>query len=160
MKRALFIIGAIVAWQVAAWAFAPPPPVLQKPREIDPQTLPNEKYIVEGRKLQRHDGLRALDVPRSSLCSEEGRKKFISGLGHYYYHRSLQTTSYPKNYGKTGADYIARQWSTADDKRIDRLTKEIYSSGYFKPNEFGAGSRDILITLVKDERVNGKGCVR
>ena len=109
--------------------------------------------------MQRHDGLRALDVPQAVYAPRKD-EKFISGLGHYYYHRSLQTTSYPKNYGKTGADYIARQWSTADDKRIDRLTKEIYSSGYFKPNEFGAGSRDMLLTLVKDERVTGKGCAR
>lgn len=158
MKRAALIIGIIVIWQVAVWAFAPPPPPPPKPPEIDPQALPNEKYMIEGRNSQRHDGLRALEVPQSSLCSEEGRKKFIGGLGHYYYHRSLQTTSYPKNYGKTGADYITRQWSTADDRRIDRLTKEIYSSGYFKPNEFGAGSREILLTLVKDERVTGKGC--
>lgn len=160
MKRAMFIIGVIVVWQVAVWAFTPPPPPPPKPPETDPQTRPNEKYIVEGRNSQRQGGLRALDVPWSSLCTEEGRKKFMGGLGEYYYHRHIQTTGYPKSFGKTGADYIARQWGTADDKRIDRLTKEIYSDGYFKPDEFRPAARDIVLTLVKNGRVTGKGCAR
>lgn len=156
----MFIVGAIVVWQVAVWAFAPPPPAPSKPPEIDPQTIGTEKYIIEGRASQRRSGLRALDMPWSTICTEDGRKKFISGLGEYYYHRHNQTTAYPKNYGKTGADYISRQWASADDKRIDRLTKEIYGNGYFKPDEFGAGARDMIVTLVKDERVTGKGCTR
>lgn len=160
MKRAWFILGAIVIWQIAAWAFAPPPPAPPKPPEIDPQTRPNEKYLVEGRASQRRDGLRAVDMPWSEICTEEGRKKFVSALGEYYYHRQNQMTGYPKNYGKLGADYISRQWASADDKRIDRLTKEIYSNGYLRPDEFGAGAREMILTLVKGERITGKGCAR
>ena len=158
MKRILFIVWAVVVWQVAGWTFAPQPSPPPKPPDIDPQTRPNEKYLAEGRNFQRQDGLRAIDVPRSNLCSEDGRKKFVSGLGYYYSHRHAQTTAYPQSYGKSGADYIARQWGTADDRRIDRLTKESYSNGYLKPDEFNADAREIILTIVKGERIIGKGC--
>jgi hypothetical protein len=50
------------------------------------------------------------------------------------------------------------QWSTTDDKRIDRLTQELYSRGYLKPEEFQEVARRMISVVVKDERVIAKGC--
>lgn len=160
MKRVWFIVWAIVIWQVAAWAFAPPPVTLPKPPEVDPQTISTEKYLVEGRDKQRRDGLRALEIPWSRICTEDGRKEFVSGLGYYYYHRQNQMERYPENFGKSGAEYIAQQWATANDKRIERLTKEIYSNGYLSPGDFEPMARKMIQTMIKGERITGKGCAR
>jgi hypothetical protein len=65
---------------------------------------------------------------------------------------------YPEVHGKLGADYIARQWSGPDDKRIDRLTQEMYAKGYLKPAEFDGVAKKMIATVVKDERIVAKGC--
>jgi hypothetical protein len=65
---------------------------------------------------------------------------------------------YPETFGKLGADYIAQQWASTDDKRIDRLTQEAFSKGYLKPDEFQAVARKMIHTVVKGERVIAKGC--
>lgn len=160
MKRVLFIVWAIVIWQIAGWTFgqrpAPPPP----PPDVDPRTSSTEKYLVDGRDKKRQDGLRALEIPWSRICTEEGRKAFADGLGHYYYHRQNQMERYPENFGKSGAVYIAQQWSSSDDRRIDRLTQEAYTRGYLNPDDFQAVARKLIVTVVKNESVTGKGCER
>ena len=118
----------------------------------------NERYHVEARESQRQNALKALELPTGSLCTDDGRKEFIGGLGEYYYHRQNQTERYPEIHGKLGADYIAEQWSGTNDKRIDRLTQEAYSKGYLKPDEFNGVARKMVATVVKGERVIGKGC--
>ena len=162
MKLAWFVLWAVVVWQVAAWAFAPaavpppPPQVLEVNR--GKAFGPNEDIMVEGRSKQRQDASRAFELPWSSRCTGESRKAFISGLGHYYYHRQNQTERYPETYGKLGADYIARQWSGGDDQRIDRLTQDAYAKGYLKPADFDGVARKMIAKVVKDERVTGKAC--
>ena len=162
MKRAWFVLGAVVVWQIVAWAFAPaavPPPPSQVLEVNRGKAFgPNEDIMVEGRNKQRQDGSRALELPWSSRCGSESRKAFINGLGHYYYHRQNQTERYPETYGKPGADYIARQWSGGDDQRIDRLTQDAYAKGYLKPADFDGVARKMIAKVVKDERVTGKAC--
>ena len=136
MRAVLFVIWGLVVWQIANWTLAPPPSLPPQPSDNSQGYGSNEKYTVEGRDKQRQDGLRALEIPWSRICTEEGRKEFTSGLGHYYYHRQNQMERYPENFGKTGAAYIAQQWSSSDDKRIDRLTQEAYTRGYLKPDDF------------------------
>lgn len=160
LKRALFIVWAIVIWQIAGWTFGRQPDAPPKPPEVDPRTNATEKYLVEGRDKQRQDGLRALEIPWSRICTEDGRKEFANRLGHYYYHRQNQMERYPENFGKTGAAYITQQWASADDKRIDRLTREAYSRGYLKPDDFEAVARKLIVSVVRDERITGKGCAR
>jgi hypothetical protein len=155
--KLLYVIAAIVLWQIAGWAFTPAPPPKQLPNS-DRAYGSDEKYLVEGREKQRQSAFRALARPTGSLCIEESRKEFISGLGEYYYHRQNQMERYPENFGKLGADYIAKQWASTDDKRIDRLTQEAYSKGYLKPDEFQAVARKMIQTVVKGERVVAKGC--
>jgi hypothetical protein len=57
-----------------------------------------------------------------------------------------------------GADYIAAQFSKADDSRIERLTQEAYAKGYLKPEDFRGAAGQMAATVVKGERVIGKGC--
>ena len=160
MNKLGLILCAIVVWQIAAWAFAPArQPEAPKAPQGDGRSFgPNEKYLVEGRDKQRQSAIGALDMPWSSRCSNDDRKQFISGLNEYYYHRNNQTRAYPETYGKAAAGYIAAQWSTADDRRIDRLTQDAYAKGYLKPSDFRGGAEKLIAAVVKDERVTGKGC--
>jgi hypothetical protein len=158
--RALFIVWAVVIGQIAAWTFAPATPPPQPPRADGKAFGDNEDILVRGRTMQRRTALRALGAPWSSFCTEAGRKDFIGGLGYYYNQRQNQTERYPENFGNPGADYIAQQWATADDKRIDRLTQEAYGNGYLKPADFDAVARKMITTMVAGERIVGKGCAR
>jgi hypothetical protein len=158
MNRAWFLLWALVIWQVGAWAFTPAAPPPQMPPGDGNAFGSNEKYSVESRDSQRHSALQALEAPTGSRCTGDGRKQFISGLNNYYYQRQNQSERYPEIHGKLGADYIAEQWSAPDDKRIDRLTQEAYSQGYLTPNEFDGVARKMVVTVVRTERVIGKGC--
>jgi hypothetical protein len=159
MNRAWFLLWAVVIWQVAAWTFAPPSPPPHIPEENRGKAFgSNEDLAVEARGRQRQDAFKALDRPWGSRCAGEDRKQFISGLNEYYYHRQNQTDRYPENFGSLGADYIAKQWSTTDDRRIDRLTQEAYAKGYLKPTVFDAVAGKMVATVVKDERMTGKAC--
>jgi hypothetical protein len=161
MKRAWFVLWAVAVVQVAAWTFAPAPaPSAPKILEVNRGKAfgSNEDITVEGRVRQRQDAFTALERPWGSRCAGEGRKQFISGLGHYYYHRQNQTERYPETFGQLGADYIARQWSSTDDQRIDRLTQDAYAKGYLKPADFEELPRKLIANVVKDERVTGKAC--
>lgn len=159
MNRAWFLLWAVVIWQVAAWTFAPaaaPPQIPEVNRGKAFGT--NEDITVEARRGQRQSAFRTLEQPWGSRCAGEGRKQFISGLNEYYYHRQNQTERYPENFGKLGADYIAKQWSTTDDQRIDRLTQDAYAKGYLTPADFDGVAAKMVATVVKDERITGKAC--
>jgi len=158
MSKGWFLLLGIVIWQIGSWAFAParPPPSIP---EGDGRAFgSSEKYLVEGREKQRQSTIKALDMPWGSRCSGDDREQFISGLNEYYYHRQNQTETYPQTFGKAGADYIATQWSKTDDQRIDRLTQEAYAKGYLKPSDFSGAAAKMVATVIKSERVTGKGC--
>jgi hypothetical protein len=158
MKPVWFILWAMVVGQIAIWAFAPAREELQlAPTDPEHAYGDTERYTVESRVSQRKDAMAALDLPWSSRCGEE-RKRFISGIDNYYYQRQNQNERYPEIHGKLGADYIARQWSTGEDKRIERLTQEAYARGYLKPSDFDGVAGKLVAAVVKDERVTGKGC--
>ncbi len=156
MKPVWFILWAVVIWQVASWAFAPPPPSVQMEASRDvPRDV--EEVSTGGRELVRQQALAALDKPWSSRCGAD-RRDFLSGLAAYYYNRQNQTERYPEIYGKAGAEHIARQWSTSDDSRIDRLTREAYGRGYLRPSDFNGPASKLVAAIVQNERVTGKGC--
>ena len=109
--RILFIAWAVGIGLVATWAFAPeaaPPQILEVNRGEAFDS--NEELFVRARNSQRQDALKTLGRPWGSRCAGEERKRFISGLNEYYYHRQNQTERYPEIYGKLGADYLAKQW--------------------------------------------------
>jgi hypothetical protein len=162
VRGVLFVLWALVMWQIAAWTFFPerpgatPAPVL---RADGKGYSENEPAIVRGRQLQRASALQALEQPFTVLCSAEGRKRVASSLSHYLYHRRNQMLRYPTNFGKPGAAYIAQQWSTADDQRIDRLIREAYGRGHIELDDLEKGyARDMLWSVVGGIRPTGKGC--
>jgi hypothetical protein len=157
MKPIWFILWAAAIWQIASWTFAPPPKPAPATASRNVPLDRVEQGLVEARGMQRRGALAALDMPWSGRCSQD-RTKFLSGLNEYYYHRQNQTRSYSETYGQAGADYIAGQWSTADDSRIDRLTQEAYARGYLKPSDFDGVASKTVSTVVKNERVTGNGC--
>jgi hypothetical protein len=157
MKAGWFILWAVVVWQVAVWAFAPPPKPVQA---VASRAVPIdvvEKSLTEARGTQRREALAALDKPWSDRCGQN-RKDFLSGVNEYFYHRQNQSERYPEKFGKAGADYIAGQWSTTDDARIERLTQEAYAQGYVKPTDFDGVARKTVAAVVKNERIIGTGC--
>jgi hypothetical protein len=160
MRRALVIIWLLAMWQIGVWTFGPAPPKPQTPHYDGRAFGPNEDIFVEGRKSTRRDAIKTLARPWSDICTERTRKQFVSGLGEYYYQRENQIERYAETYGPAGTDYIAQQWSAADDLRIDRLTQELYSNGYLRPDEFTPVARKLIAIVVKDERVTGAGCAQ
>jgi len=160
MKPAWFLIWLLAVWQIAAWTFGPAPPKPQAPHYDGRAFGPNEDIFVSGRQSTRRDANKTLARPWSDFCTEPTRKKFISGLGEYYYQRENQIERHTETYGPAGASYITQQWSTADDLRIDRLTQELYSNGYLKPDQFEAVARKLISTVVKHERITGAGCAQ
>ena len=159
MNRAWFVLWVLVILQVAAWTFAPAAPPPEIPEVNRGKAFgDNEDIAVDGRRGLRQDAFKSLEQPWGGRCAGDARKQFIGGLNHYYYHRQNQTERYPENFGKLGADYIARQWATTDDKRIDRLTQDAFARGYLKPTDFEPVAGKLVAAIVKDERVTGKGC--
>ncbi|QQN66787.1 hypothetical protein JIR23_14430 [Bradyrhizobium diazoefficiens] len=159
MNRVWFIVWALVIWQVAAWAFAPQKAVQQPAAAVDdPGYGSNEAIFVEGRASQRRDAAQAFERPYGSRCAGEGRKQFLRNIDAYYYRRQNDMERYPETFGKAGADYIAGQWSTGEDKRIERLTQEAYAQGYLTSSDFGGVARKLIETAVRGERVTAHSC--
>lgn len=161
MKRILFVVWALAMWQIAVWTFSPArtQTATAVVRADGKAHGDSEPAIARGRDYQRAGALRALEQPTAVICTEEGRKRVVSGLSEYFYHRQAQLQSYPRNFGTPGADYIARQWSTAGDLRIDRLVREAYGRGYIVPDDLTQSfARKTLLSIVEGVRVTGKGC--
>jgi hypothetical protein len=157
--RTLFIVWVLIIGVVATWTLAPASPPPQIPEVNRGKAFgSSEDIMVEGRRRQRLAAIRTLEQPWGGRCAGKDRDRFIGGLNEYYYHRQNQTERYPESFGKLGADYIAQQWATTDDKRIDRLTQEAYSKGYLKPADFNAVAGKMIATVVKGERITVKAC--
>lgn len=158
MKLFFFLMWAVAVGQIAIWSFAPDKPEEKEIIAGDGQPYGYlESYLTESRKGMRESVMAALDRPWSSRCGEE-RKTFIKGVNEYYWQRKNQNERYPEIHGKLGADYIAKAWSRPEDKRIDRLTQEAFANGYLKPSDFSGYARDLIVEVIRDERVTGKGC--
>lgn len=158
MSRVWFIVWAIVIYQVAAWAFAPQKPAQPAAPTDGPGYGSNEAIFVDGRARTRRDVAQAFERPYGSRCAGEGRKQFISSVGEYYYRRQNDTERYPEIFGKPGADYIAKQWTTGEDRRIERLTQEAYAQGYLRPSDFDDVARKTVEAVVRGERVTAHSC--
>lgn len=159
MNRLLFIIGAVVVWQVFVHALpSEPAPAAQSFTPMSGSEFEtHERYTEDARKSQRKSALAALDRPWSERCGA-GRKQFISQVAEYYYQRHNQQDRYPEIYGPSGATYIARQWATSEDRRIERLTQEAYAAGYLAPSDFDGFAGRTVASIVAGERVKGRGC--
>lgn len=158
MNRAWFVVWALVVYQIAAWAFAPQKAAQHATPMDGPGYGSNEAIFVDGRASTRRGATQAFERPYGSRCTGEGRKQFISSVGEYYSRRQNETERYPETFGKPGAEYIARQWSTTEDKRIERLTQEAYAQGYLQSSDFDAVARKTVEAVVRGERITVRSC--
>ena len=158
MKPIWLLAWAAAIGQIAAWTFTPPPPAQTDQPGQQVAFGSNEDIHVESRVGLRKQAFAALELPWGGRCQGEVRKKFIAGLNEYYYHRQNQTERYPETFGRAGADYIATQWSTTDDKRIDRLMQEAYARGYVRLQDFNEVARRMIGAVVQQERITTKAC--
>jgi hypothetical protein len=160
MNPGRIAVLALIICGLVYWMFTPGAPPAQPIPEANRGKAfgPYEANQVHTRQVHREAAFRGLDKPWGDRCAGPGRKDFIDALSYYYEHRQTTTDNYSQSYGRLGADYIAQQWATTDDKRIDRLTQEAYAKGYLKPDEFNRTARKMIAMVVKDERVTGKAC--
>ena len=167
MRAILFLIGGVVLGNIV-WAtfFFVAPPKAKAPEPIvnaatvkgQEPWMANEHHMVTGRFGQRKSALEALSQPSSSFCTAEGRKRLVSGLEYYWYFRSSQIKGYPKTWGENARPYIVKAWATADDNRIERLTREAYGNGYIDLADYKSYIREAMAETLRGERVRGAPC--
>jgi hypothetical protein len=166
VRAILFLIGgavlANIVWATFFWhepAKAKIEPVVNSATlEGKDPWMANERYNAPGRDIARKSVLKTLDKPWSSFCTAEGRKHLIDAINYYYGQRHAQMWSYNNTYGEKAGQFAAKAWTSPDDNRIERLTRETYGRGYFKLDELRPPARTPIAELVKGDRVTGKPC--
>jgi hypothetical protein len=99
-----------------------------------------------------------LERPTASFCTDEGRYALKWALDYYYDERGLQHEVYKTRWGDAGASFIARAWSTSDDTRVMRLTRETYRNGYFDPAKLKKGARAVIAEVLRGEKPATNPC--
>jgi hypothetical protein len=72
--------------------------------------------------------------------------------------RRIQERIYPEQWGEVGRSYIAREFSTTDDQRVDRLTADLYRLGYIDLKVFDVHANRSLAPIVAGVRVIAQPC--
>jgi len=116
-----------------------------------------EQEDEEARQRFRNVILQGLNRPWSSFCEEKGHRALINAIDHYFGHRAVALRSAAED-GPESERQVRRLWQTADDTRIERLTRETFGRGYFKPEELSADVRATIAELVRDERGSRRPC--
>lgn len=162
---ALLLVGILLAWDFTK----PRLPTHFPEPVIEAEPLPNggvppwnahEDIAQRNRDSLRKSTQRSLDQAWSTFCDAKGRQNLIGAVSGYFSQRGLQEKSYPERWGKDGAEYIAQQWSTADDQRIERLVRELYWRGYLVPAELKPAIAARIAPLLQDTRVIDAPCAR
>jgi hypothetical protein len=172
MRLILFFLGGFVLANVVVAGVTAIKPLAseQRPREFnlprefnmsqrrqDPWAA-SEAIHDQTRKTARANVLAAADGAWSGFCRGDDRAKLISSLSYYFEQRTMQERGYPASYGEAGAKHIKKAWSTADDTKIERLTRELYGHGYLAPEDFRAELKDAIAGQLRGESVTAKPC--
>lgn len=174
MLRNAIVVIAIAAGLYAFWDYSKPralEPTLTttfsqvrpggpepKYNEGQPPWNENEKIFQNGRNNIRKSTLTGLDKAWSTFCEAEGRKRLASAVSYYFEMRGNQEQNYAKRWGDDGRKYIAKEWSTSDDQRIQRLVQEHYERGYLNLADLRPTIVARMSPLLKDTRVRGQPC--
>jgi hypothetical protein len=118
----------------------------------------NEEIFRDGRGYLRESTLKSLDLPWASFCQAEGRRLLLGSLREYFFHRNGQESSYPERWGDVGRQYITREWSTPDDRRIEQQIKDLYSRGYLEPKGLDEPTGQRVSALVQGLKVTQQPC--
>lgn len=163
----IVLLGILVAWDLTK----PPYPVnFRDPdRQIDPATLPNggvppwnvhEDLFKKTRDSLRTSTQRALDTAWNEFCTAAGQDRLVGALSSYFIKRHQETVSYEKRWGVEGRDYIAHEWATSGDNRIERLTAETYARGYLDVARFKPSVAAIVTPYLRESRMRVEPCQR
>ena len=174
MLRNAIVIVAIAAGLYAFWDYSKPralePTLTAKfrpvPTPLDPgSSVPepqqhggvppwndNEKIFQTGRNNIRKSAMNGLDKAWSTFCGPEGRQRLAHSVNYYFEMRGNQEESYQKRWGDDGRKYIAKEWATSDDARIQRLVQEHYERGYLKLADLRPLIAKRVEPLLKDAR--------
>ncbi|MBZ0140935.1 MAG: hypothetical protein K8H87_14360, partial [Pseudorhodoplanes sp.] len=118
----------------------------------------NERYIESARKNARRSALDVLAMPMAVACSPTGRTQLVDALSFYYGQRASQRRGYFETWGVDGMHFIEKAWATADDSRVERLTRETFSRGYFSLDDFAPRARALIAETLGAEPAPGKIC--
>jgi hypothetical protein len=154
----------LIVLVLGAWEYSKPnrPAVPTTSGQADPGPPPprnaNEAIFQESRRMARESTLKSLDRPWADFCSGEGRRAIASSLNEYFYHRGGQELSYPARWGDTGRTYIAREWGTPGDRRIEQQVREMYERGYLDPATLSAATAKRVLALAPGFKVTQHPC--
>lgn len=123
-----------------------------------PPNNANENIHQRSRESTRKSTMKNLEMAWSTFCTDAGRQQLARALDYYFGQNGNQIESYSKRWGKEGRDYITAQWSTTDDRRIERLVSETYERGYLDLSTLSRTTAARIAPLVKDVRVQGQPC--
>jgi hypothetical protein len=172
MRLVLFFLGGFLLANIVVAGVTAIRPLAseQRPREFN---LPrefnmsqkrqepwaaNEPVQEQVRKTARASALAVLDGSWSAFCGEDGKMRLVAGLSYYYEQRGMQERGYPTSFGDAGARHVIKAWSTADDQRIEKLTRDIFSHGYFTTDDFRPHVKGMVAEKVSGQAVTGKPC--
>ena len=166
MRAILFLIGGIVLANIVTATFFWRTPAQGKQEPIvnsatvkgQEPWMANEHHIESNRQSARKSLLEILGKPWAEFCTPEGKKQLVQAVDYYFWLRKGHLASYPKNWGEAGGRYIVKVWTTSDDNRIERMTRESYGRGYIALGDLKDYTRSALAEVVKGERVTGKPC--
>jgi hypothetical protein len=160
----LVLLAILIAWdftkprnpgQVDAPLTARP---TDRPNGGVPPWNANEILFHNSRDEARRSALRGLDRAWSVFCTPAGRKKLAETLTSYFRQRRQEEVSYPKRWDDQGRDYINQEWSTSDDRRIERLVTEFYERGYLDLGSLRPYVVEYLAPLLEDTHVQEQPC--
>lgn len=160
VKVVLAGFGALFLYQIFMVTFGPTPVkvvYVAKDNGVGYDAIEEPRHI-HSRDLQRKAVLKRFETPESLRCDNKEREWFKNNVTSYYAARYEDMERYERNYGKSGAGYIASQYQSSDDRRIERLTGEFYRAGYLRLDDFSKIPRRIIDKVVAGETVSGKGC--
>ncbi|HZL32262.1 MAG TPA: hypothetical protein VFC54_14550 [Pseudolabrys sp.] len=123
-----------------------------------PPNNANENIFQKSRDSTRTSTMKSLEKAWSTFCTDTGRRQLAQALNHYFEQSGNQIESYSKRWGKEGHDYIAAQWSTTDDHRIERLVSETYERGYLDLSSVSRTTAGRMAPLLQGVRVQGQPC--
>lgn len=180
MTKILITVWALVMVQLSLWTYYAPSPrtsvdgsqtsdsaaagssanVTPTRTDAIESLKAQESYKRKGRELRIKSAIEGLSLPWSMFCNTEGRKTLLGSTGGYLSGRYNDVRSALDTYGPEGAKFVAELHMTTADNQIERLIQEAYTNGYIKPDDFKPKSfeRLMLIEILKNEKVRGKGC--
>lgn len=153
---------ALIVLVIGVWEYSKPRRPAPQSQAEDygppPPRNANEELFRDARERRRQSTLKTLDANWASFCAPQGRTLLVNSLNDYFYFRDGAEASYPRRWGEGGKTYIAREFSTSEDRRIEQRIRELFERGYLDPGMFGSIANRHVSALVQGLTVERKPC--